>query len=1058
MAEATLLQQKKAKDKDSGTVSGSNEQSEISNNPSSSKGKVSANPANAGKAKTTTSSRKTVTTPPPSTSAGSTGFNQECLLILREMNSNINKTNNKVEQLTQRVDNLYEGEEQFFDYEYPYSENNNNYEQYDELGQDCVSVISSNTDKRSFDEVEDDDEDIFTSFIKKFKKADKVDPEVNQKIADMINATFREGMPDDIYNEVIKGINRPENCFALKETRVNAGVWSVLKPQTQTEDSKMRGIQNAICKAGSNFAKLLDKGEQHFDKEMKEWGSTALALLGKANIWINTRRRELHKKDMHPSLHYLCSPNIPFTDQLYGDSMIKDIKDIQEINKISRNVARGRGRGRGGRFSRPASRGSYQRGFRRGQHHSYKEGTGTRPQKSEQKKEFKAGRLSMFEENWRKLTNDPRILDIVRNCHLEFNDTPVQSTGSYPMHFSKFEEDIIDSEIQKLLGMNVLEKVSYDKNQFLSPIFTRPKKDGEYRMILNLKELNQYIEYHHFKMDSFETALKLVRKDCYMASVDLRHAYYSVCVSKEERKLLRFIWKGQIYEYTCLANGIGSAPRLFTKLMKPVYAALRKKGHTNSGYIDDSLLLADTKQECEHNVQDTVSLMKEVGFIIHDKKSVLFPVQNIVFLGNHIDSEKMIVYLPSERKDRILQACKNLRQKYNAKIRDVARVIGFIVSAFSAVELGPLHYRILETHKITALRCNAGNFNATMGVTSDMKAELDWWIANLPNAHRKISHGSPQLLILADASSEGWGAICNSIKIGGRWSAEERRHHINYLELLAIYHGLRAFCKDKHDLHIQIKSDNVCAVTCIKKMGSIGSPLCNELVKTIWNWATRKQIWLTSAHIPGIQNDQADYESRHFNDNIEWMLKPSLAGHIMNIWGKPNLDMFASRLNKQLDRFVSWKNDPDAEFIDAFSMIWTDIYFYAFPPFSLIPRLLAKLQEEESECILIAPIWITQTWFPVVMGMLIDSPYIIPKEPNLLTLPGTQKVHPLDKKLFLMACRLSGKTYKTETFRQGLPESSWPHGGRELNDSITSIFENGFRTVIKNRLVVFKFL
>lgn len=168
MAEATLLQQKKAKDKDSGTVSGSNEQSEISNNPSSSKGKVSANPANAGKAKTTTSSQKTVTTPPPSTSAGSTGFNQECLLILREMNSNINKTNNKVEQLTQRVDNLYEGEEQYFDYEYPYSENNNNYEQYDELGQDCVSVISSNTDKRSFDEVEDDDEDIFTSFIKKF--------------------------------------------------------------------------------------------------------------------------------------------------------------------------------------------------------------------------------------------------------------------------------------------------------------------------------------------------------------------------------------------------------------------------------------------------------------------------------------------------------------------------------------------------------------------------------------------------------------------------------------------------------------------------------------------------------------------------------------------------------------------------------------------------------------------------------------------------------------------------------------------------------------------------
>ena len=98
------------------------------------------------------------------------------------------------------------------------------------------------------------------------------------------------------------------------------------------------------------------------------------------------------------------------------------------------------------------------------------------------------------------------------------------------MHFSKFEEDIIDSEIQKLLDMNVLgKKLVMTKISFFLQFLPDRKKMGS---ILNLKELNQYIEYHHFKMDSFETALKLVRKDCYMVSVDLRHAYYSVCVSK----------------------------------------------------------------------------------------------------------------------------------------------------------------------------------------------------------------------------------------------------------------------------------------------------------------------------------------------------------------------------------------------------------------------------------------------------------------------------------------------------------------------------------------------
>ena len=92
--------------------------------------------------------------------------------------------------------------------------------------------------------------------------------------------------------------------------------------------------------------------------------------------------------------------------------------------------------------------------------------------------------------------------------------------------------------------------------------------------------------------------------------------------------------------------------------------------------------------------------MKDVDFIVHEKKSVFIPVQNLVFLGNHIDSEKMIVYLTSERKEKIFQPCKCLRQKSTAKIKDVARVIGLIVSAFSAVELAPLHYRILEKENI----------------------------------------------------------------------------------------------------------------------------------------------------------------------------------------------------------------------------------------------------------------------------------------------------------------------------------------------------------------------
>ena len=164
--------------------------------------------------------------------------------------------------------------------------------------------------------------------------------------------------------------------------------------------------------------------------------------------------------------------------------------------------------------------------------------------------------------------------------------------------FSSHEQQIIDLEIQKLIKLKVICEAEYHQDQFISPIFTRPKKDREFCMILNLKELNKYIKYYHFKMDTFETALKLIKPNSFMAAVDQRHANYSVPIAVEHRKLLQFLWKGKIYESSCSPNDLACAPRYFTKLTKPIYAKLRQMGHTNSGYTrDDSLLVANTEGE-----------------------------------------------------------------------------------------------------------------------------------------------------------------------------------------------------------------------------------------------------------------------------------------------------------------------------------------------------------------------------------------------------------------------------------------------------------------------------
>ena len=603
--------------------------------------------------------------------------------------------------------------------------------------------------------------------------------------------------------------------------------------------------------------------------------------------------------------------------------------------------------------------------------------------------------------------------------------------------------------------MKVIKEVEHTPGEYISPIFIVPKKNGEYRMILNLKQLNENIVYHHFKMETFESALKLVKKNCYFASVDLRHAYYSVPLSEEVQKKFRFQKSGKVYQYTSLANGVACAPRLYTKLMKPVYASLRMLGHTNSGYIDDFLLVADTFSECEENVHDTVSLMTDLGFIVHNKKSVFIPTQKSTFLGNNIDSDKMIVTLPPEKVSVIVQECEVLYRKRVAKIRDVAQVLGLMVSTFSAVEYGPLFYRQLEREKIQSLKVSKGDYEAIMDITAKMKEELLWWINHLPTQKRIIDHGNASTVIMTDASSAGWGAICNNSRIGGRWNAEEYGNHINFLELLAVNHALKAFCKTVSNTHIQIKSDNSCTVSYLSHMGGIRSEQCNRLAKDIWIWCMNRNIWLSATHVPGSEND-ADSESRKFNENVEWKLNETIFAEIVRIWGLRSIDMFATRLNKQVDQFVSWKPDPDAIAVDSFSLNWAKYdLIYAFVPFSLIGRTLSKLRQDSGEMILIAPIWVTQNWFPAAMEMLIDRPRMFSVQNNTLTIPGTCKVHPLSNKLQLMACRMSGSRSKAEEFQLKLQTSSWRLGDVQLRNSIPHISTNGFSTVIKGRLINF---
>lgn len=83
--------------------------------------------------------------------------------------------------------------------------------------------------------------------------------DVNDDLALFVNKSFRSGICDERVAEVVKDTLMPANCDTLTKTRVNTGMWRLLKPQTQTDDSKMQMIQNLTVKASINIEKFLDK-------------------------------------------------------------------------------------------------------------------------------------------------------------------------------------------------------------------------------------------------------------------------------------------------------------------------------------------------------------------------------------------------------------------------------------------------------------------------------------------------------------------------------------------------------------------------------------------------------------------------------------------------------------------------------------------------------------------------------------------------------------------------------------------------------------------------------
>ena len=368
-----------------------------------------------------------------------------------------------------------------------------------------------------------------------FEETESFGPNVTEVIAQRINDACSKKAMDTKLKELYEKYKTPANCKYLCVPKVNSELWHDLSKESKSKDLGLQELQKGIVKAAQPVIQLFELAfKARNEKTSTDPNSflpmlaDAITFLGHASFLTSLKRREFLKPEIAKPYQSVCNRSNAITTCLFGDELPKYIKEIGEVNKISRKVS-----------SRPNSVkrmiGSYKRGpDTSNKTYQQRSGRGTtffrlprswklfsrqttpsrtinfsdQHQVTERQSVSEvytcslplkqAGSLSSNLPQWRELTSDPWILQTVSGYHLEFESLPYQFKLPKLPKFSEKETTLIESEIQKLISKGAITVVPPSDNKFISNIFLVPKKTGDFRPVINLKPLNQFCAENSF--------------------------------------------------------------------------------------------------------------------------------------------------------------------------------------------------------------------------------------------------------------------------------------------------------------------------------------------------------------------------------------------------------------------------------------------------------------------------------------------------------------------------------------------------------------------------------
>ena len=313
---------------------------------------------------------------------------------------------------------------------------------------------------------------------------------------------------------------------------------------------------------------------------------------------------------------------------------------------------------------------------------------------------------------------------------------------------------------------------------FYSRLFLVEKATGGWRLVIDLSHLNDFVQLTSFKMETVASVLLSVREGDFLASLDLKDAYFQIPIHGSSRKLLRFMSEGTVYQFKALCFGLSTAPQVFTRVFAAVSAWAHSRGIRLLRYLDDWLVLSSSEKKAKESIRELLSLCRTLGIVINEKKSDLVPSQSVKYLGMTIDTGAGKVFPSLARVEKFLTVAERFCSMQSPPAQLWQVILGLLASLERLVPHGRLQMRSLQWHLKMHWSPESDPPSLPVALPEEARRDLSWWmVRDHLLVGVRFGTPAPDLHLYSDASSSGWGAHLLDQNVSGVWSAQEKLLH-----------------------------------------------------------------------------------------------------------------------------------------------------------------------------------------------------------------------------------------------------------------------------------------